>query len=270
MAAWPRTWTLALTFAAAACSRGGSPEKVAIVVNGEPITVQEVRAQRDAMRGHDSTRAIEALIDRRLLLQRALARKLDRNPAVAAALANAREQILVRAYLESLADTRYRFDPDAIQDYYRRHAALFAERRVYRFFELAAGGKPEDLQRLNARARQAKTIHEVAAWLEARGMAFNIGAATKPAEQIPPAMLPALAAMSDGEIKVLEIPGGVSVIQMISSQRQPVSEVDAEAQIRQRFWLLAGSEALAEELKWLRAKAQIEYVLERGKTKAAP
>lgn len=259
MRAFLRPAILLLGLLAASCGGREPAEKIAVLVNGEPITVPEVRAQRDATPGHDAKRAMESLIDRRLLLQRALEQHLDRVPGVEAALARARENILVQAYLEKLADSHYRYDPAAIGAFYREHPALFAQRRIYRLLELSVAGKPEDLERLAAKAREARTLSEVADWLSARAMPFVIGAATKPAEQIPLAMLPTLAAMRDGEIRVLPTGGGVSVVQVLRSELKPVSEAAAESQIRQHLWSRAGSEALPQELKWLRSKAQIEY-----------
>ena len=264
-----RLLVVALLVLVPACSRVTPAEKIAALVNGKPITVREVRAQRDMTPNHDSKKAMESLIDRQLLLQRALAQKLDRNPAVKGAIANARDRILVQAYLQTVADSRYHYDPDQIHLYYESHPALFAKRRVYRLFELAAAVQGEQLEELKARAKTAMTIYEVADWLNERGIPFNIGAATKPAEQIRLDLLPTLAEMRDAEIRVLPIQGGVSVVQVIHSELRPISEEDASSAIRRHFWALAGAKAVPEELKWLRSKAKIEYSMDGTESKAA-
>lgn len=256
-----RRWRLLLVVLLAllpACSRAPG-EKVAVLVNGEPITIREVRAQRDSMPSRDAKQAVDSLIDRRLLLQHALARSLDRNPDVEAAIAAARERVLVQAYLESVADSHYRFDPAEIHSYYEAHPALFAKRRIYRLFELAAAPTGEKIEGLKATVKKARTIYDVAEWLSARGVPFNIGAATKPAEQIRLDLLPILAAMRDGEIKAVPIENGVSVVQVVHSELQPISEEGASSAIRQHLWSLAGAKAVPDELKWLRSKAKIEY-----------
>lgn len=246
---------------AASCSRGPSDE-VAVTVNGEPITVHKVRAERDARPGHHTARAIESLIDRQLLVQRALEQGLDRKPAVAAAIASARERVLVQAYVESLAHRDYQHDPDAIHDFYEERPALFAQRRVYRLLEVRAGGTAEQLEQVKAFAQNATSLYAVAEWLGQRRLPFSVGTAIKAAEQIPLALLPTLSAMRDGEIKVLPVQDGISVVQIIQSELQPVGEEDAAGRIRQHLWLRAGSEAVAEELKWLRSKAQVDYRLD--------
>jgi EpsD family peptidyl-prolyl cis-trans isomerase len=146
-----------------------------------------------------------------------------------------------------------------VRDFYRGHPELFAERRIYHLLELTAGGAPEELAALRSRAAKARNVYEVADWLYSRGRVFNLGATTRAAEQLPLALLPDLAAMSAGEIRVFPAEGGVSVIQLERSEPAPIGEDDAEPRIRRHFWSKAGAEALADELKWLRSHAAIEY-----------
>jgi EpsD family peptidyl-prolyl cis-trans isomerase len=252
---------LACALVSASCGRDEAKGRIAVRVNGEAISVEQVRLQRDATPAHDARQAIESLIDRRLLVQQALSRKLEDTPGVRAALESAREKILVQAYLENLADAHYRFEPNALREFYRSHPQLFAERRVYRLLELTAGGAAAELAALRAKAAEARSLYEIASWLHSRGRVFAIGATTRAAEQIPLALLPAVAAMSEGEIRLFPAEGGVSVIQLERAEPAPISEEDAEPRIRRHFWSKAGAEALAEELKWLRARAAIEYAL---------
>ena len=68
-------------------------------VNGIEISIRELRSGS----GSAVAQALEKVIDRELLVQKALADKLDRDPQVMHAIDNARRQVLAQAYLERAA-----------------------------------------------------------------------------------------------------------------------------------------------------------------------
>src|SRR5438067_2033618 len=76
-------------------------------VNGAEISVQQLPApaaqpgERKAASG--LLQALDKVIDRELLVQKALEAKLDRDPKVAQALDSARRQVLAQAWLDRAA-----------------------------------------------------------------------------------------------------------------------------------------------------------------------
>jgi EpsD family peptidyl-prolyl cis-trans isomerase len=239
-----------------ACQRAGADAPAELVlarVNGAEISAQQAPTRQ----------ALEKVIDRELLVQKALAAGLDRDPAVRQSVETARRQLLAQAWLERGAATA-RSTPEEIRAFYAENPALFAERRIYRLRELAVSGPAGLTDVLRAQAAEAKDLDDVAAGLRLRDAKFSAAALTQPAEQLPLSYLPQLARMKEGEIAVFATPTGAAVLQLVYAQEAPLSETQATPLIEQ---FLAGRKRLehaAAEVKRLREVAKIEYV---GETK---
>jgi EpsD family peptidyl-prolyl cis-trans isomerase len=257
-----------------------SPAQLVAKVNGTEISLHQVRAPAYAGAGTAAANAgaldkltLEKLIDRELLVQSALAAKLDRDPQVAQSIENARRQLLAQAYLErsvsaaaSAATGSGRDDLRAaeVRSFYAENPALFAERRIYRLRELVVSAPAEMIPVLRAESAKARDLEEVAAWLKSRGANYHpaseMSGLTQPAEQLPLSYLPQLARMKAGEIAVFANPMGASVIQLVHAEDAPLSEAQAAPLIEQ---FLAGRrrlESAAAEVKRLREVANIEYL----------
>ncbi len=257
-----------LSLAAAACEKAAAdraaPRPVA-KVNGTEISLEQLRAGA----GSGVAQALEKVIDRELLVQQALAARLDRDPQVLHAIENARRQVLAQAYLESRASaasggSRPGELSEEVRAFYRENPALFAERRVYRLRELIVSAPAEMIDVLRAEAAKTRELEDLAAWLRGRGAKFSrVGSAaglTQPAEQLPLAFLPQLARMNAGEIAVFATPLGASVVQLVHAEEAPLSEQQAAPLIEQ---FLAGRKRLetaAAEIRRLREVATIEYL----------
>ena len=253
-------WLLAapLILGCAACTRAASApdsaQQVAAKVNGSEITVEKTgAASRQA-----AAQALDRVIDRELLVQKALAAKLDRDPEVARALENARHKILAQAYLDKLGPVKVH--PDEVRAFYQDNPALFAQRRVYRVRQLDIPAAVERVDLLKAEVARAAELEDIVLWVTNRGLKYRIASLTQPAEEVPLAQLPELSRMRDGEIAVFSSPAGTSVVQLVHAQDAALSEQQA-APVIERF--LAGRRRLelaAAEVKRLREVASIEYV----------
>jgi EpsD family peptidyl-prolyl cis-trans isomerase len=210
--------------------------------------------------------ALEKVIDRELLVQRALALGLDRDPKVASSIDAARRQVLAQAYMDELSPAAV--SREEVHAFYADNPPLFAERRIYRLRELVVAAPAELVDALRAESARAASLEELAAWLRRREARFDAASLAQPAEELPLAYLPRLARMKDGEIAVFARPayagsaGGASVIQLEHAEDAPLAEAQA-APVIERF--LAGRkrlEAAAAEVKRLRQAARIEYASE--------
>jgi EpsD family peptidyl-prolyl cis-trans isomerase len=239
-----------------------APE-LAARVNGAEISVQQLPAaagQPGERKAGGLAQALDKVIDRELLVQKALEAKLDRDPQVAQAMENARRQVLAQAWLDRAA-AAVKARPEEVSAFYAENPALFAQRRIYKLRELPVSASPDKLELVRAEASGAKDLDEVAGWLRWRNLKVGaVTGATQPAEQLPLGYLPQLARMKDGEIAVLPSPSGAAVIQLVHAQDAPLSEREAAPLIGE---FLAGRKKLelaANEVKRLRETASIEYV----------
>jgi EpsD family peptidyl-prolyl cis-trans isomerase len=225
-------------------------------VNGAEISLLQVRAgSAPANAG-----ALEKVIDRELLVQRALASKLDRDPQVMHAIEEARRQLLAQAWLDKAASAAAGGTRDEVLAFYKDNPSLFAERRIYRLRELVVSAPAEMIDVLRAQAGKARELDEVAAWLRSRNAKFSADRLAQPAEQLPLSWLPQLSRMKPGEIAVFGTPLGASVVQLVHAEDAPLGEQQAAPLIEQ---FLAGRKRLetaAAEVRRLREVATIEYL----------
>jgi EpsD family peptidyl-prolyl cis-trans isomerase len=238
----------------AAADRPGA--QLVAKVNGTEISIHELRAGSPGA----VAQALEKVIDRELLVQKALEAKLDRDPQILQSIENARRQLLAQAYLERAASAAAGSTRDEVRAFYAENPALFAERRIYRLRELLVSAPAEMIDVLRAEAAKARDLEEVAAWLRSRNAKHSVDGLTQPAEQLPLSFVPQLARMKQGEIAVFATPLGASVIQLVHAEDAPLSEQQAAPLIEQ---FLAGRKRLetaAAEVKRLREVATIEYL----------
>ena len=212
----------------------------------------EISARQSPM----TPQALEKIIDRELLVQKALEAGLDKDAAVAETIDNARRQVLAQAYVErvvaKMSADAAKANRDEVRAFYNDNPALFAERRIYRLRELVVPAPAE--------AVPAGDMDQIVAALKARGARYTLTTQTQPAEELPLAFLPKLSRMKAGEIAVFPTPLGATVMQLIHAEDAPLAAEQANALIEQ---FLAGRKRLelaAAEVKKLREGARIEYV----------
>ena len=252
--AWTLLGLVLLAALLAACDRASASKP------GTQVVVAKVNGIEISTRDASGAQALEKIIDRELLVQKALAAGLDRDPLVLQSIDNARRQLLAQAYLERAAAAVPKSTSEEIRGFYADNPGLFGERRIYRLRELAVSAPAEMLEVLRAEAARAKDLEQVAAWLRLRNARFNAVNLTQPAEQLPLSQLSQLARMKDGEIAVFASPLGASVVQLLHAEDAPLSEQQAAPLIEQ---FLAGRkrmELAAAEVRKLRSRARIEYV----------
>lgn len=249
---------LAASTVLGACGRSAAEHARAELVarvNGVEISASQVRPGSAGI-----AQAVEKVIDRELLVQKALESGLERDPQVAAEIDNARREVLAHAYIERTARSASAPTREEVRAFYLENPAIFAERRIYRTREINVPANADMVDALRSQAATTRDIGELAAWLKGRGVRAAVTADTRPAEQLPLAFLPALARMNPGELAVFATPLGASVVQLVQSEEAPLA-LEQAAPLIESF--LAGRKRLAvaeAEVKRLRESARIEYV----------
>lgn len=273
MRATPASITLATCLLAtlAGCSGSDKPAKaasqVAVKVNGDELSIHQVNAQLARLQGVPADKAdlarkqvVDGLVDQRLLVQQALEKKLDRDPDVLATIEHNRAQILAQAYVQKTIGAQARPNEAEVRKYYEDNPALFAQRRVYRLQELTTDLPVERVGDLKAALSTAKSMPEVATWLQKNRFQVNASSAVRGAEQLPLAHLATVNAMKDGQIEVFVSDRKVTVLQVLASQLQPVDDAKAAPAIEQFLATRKRDELARAELKRLRENAKLEYV----------
>lgn len=254
--------------------------QVAAKVNGTEITVHQINFALQRIPNLDkenskaaSLQVVKSLVDQELLVQKAEADKLDRDPNVVQALDAAKRQILAEAYMSRKLGTATEPSDAEISDYFNKHPELFSNRKIYRLQEISIKAPKDKLDAVRAQLGASKTLNDFGAWLKAENIPAKAAQGVKPAEQLPMEILPKLASMPDGQAMVVNTPDGLLVIVLAGSQAQPVTLEQAKPAIGRMLQQQARQKAAKAELDGLRAAAKIEYVGEfadAGKEAAAP
>ena len=259
-----------LFFAAlAGCGRHDKgASQVAARVNSDEITVSQVNfllARTPNVTKENAAQAKRAilarLIEQQLAEQQAVKAKLDRSPPVVQALEFAKAQVLAEAYREKLASALAKPTDAEIKQYYADHPELFARRRIFNLDEINFEATDSLGAALGAEVAKARSMQDVAAWLNAQGIKYAERRAVRAAEQIPLEVLPRLQAMKDGEIRVLNSSGGrYDVMQVVATKELPIDEATAAPRIGAFIFNQRAREALVDDMTKLKRSAKIEYV----------
>jgi EpsD family peptidyl-prolyl cis-trans isomerase len=244
------------------CGNKPSREIIAARVNGTEISLTDVRGALERIPSGAADKALEALIDEELFVQKALANRLNERSVVAQALRAARRQILAQAYLQQVIASASSDDKQAIRAYYEANPQLFAERRSYRIFELSFSAGAVDLPRLEEKLRSTHHLSDVADWLRSRNVRFQLDAGTRVPEQIPAELLGRIAAMHDGDMQLWRSGDTAFVVQLAQSESASVSETQALPAIERHLLAKNRLDSASAALKNLRSAAKIEYVMD--------
>lgn len=249
-----------------ATKESAAAAKLVAKVNGTEITMQQLGNSRSLGGPAGALQALDQVIDRELLVQQALAAKLDRDPQVLQALDDARRRLLAQAWLEREA-RKARPGAEEVRAFYAGNPALFAERRIYRLRELPVYGAADKIDLIAAELASARDLEDVAGWLKWRNLELGpIGGATQAAEHLPLGWLARLSRMKEGQLAVFpsthaaESGAGATVVQLVEARQAPLAEREAAPLIEQFLSGRKRLELAAAEVKRLRGTASIEYV----------
>ncbi len=220
--------------------------------NSQAATPEQARVQ--------SRNALEGLIDQQVAVDRAIDSKLHRDPDVIAQIDAARRTVLANAYLKQYVAGLPKGDPQDAPKYFAEHPALFAERRVYNVQEIVAPRSPEVVEQFNSMAAADKSMDEVATWLKARQLSYAPATTSRSAEQIPLDLLPRMHALQDGHDLAYATPTTVTILRLLSSRTQPVSEAVALPRIAQFLSAQRTESAVAAHIKALRTNTSVVYM----------
>jgi peptidyl-prolyl cis-trans isomerase C len=251
----------------AGCNQHEEPEHSAQVVakvNDSEITLGQLKAAVDAL-GTDTNTLVESLVDEELLVQKAVANHLDRDPAVAQQIERARRQILARAYEERSVLPHTELGASTNREYYRSNPALFAQRRIYRTLTFSIP-RTELTHSLRKALDQAHTAIQVRQLLDRQHVVFEAVETTRPAEEIPMDILTQLARAAVGDV-LIAAPAQQSralLICVVDMRDSPLDYQHARPKIEQHLTDARNQAVIAGYLQRARSQAKISYTTGSG------
>lgn len=241
------------------------PGQALASVNGEEVTVLQLNEELQragigaAQQEAASKQLLQALIDRQLLQEAAARESLDRDPKVMQAIDRARALIIAQAYLQKRIGSATRPTPAEVEDYFNKHPEFFSNRKQFSMNELVIAA-PDLTADVRSAADGAKSLEEVAVWLDAHKIKYGRTEVTRSTADVPPQLSARLLGMPKGQLFVIKEGQRAMFIAVAEVRDAPVTLQVASSQIEQFLMNKKNKELAAAELQRLRADAKIEYL----------
>jgi EpsD family peptidyl-prolyl cis-trans isomerase len=241
------------------------PGQALASVNGEEVTMLQLNeemqragvapGQQDAA----GKQLLQVLIDRTLLEEAAAKENLDRDPKVMQAIDRAKSLIIAQAYLQKRIGNVTQPSQSEVQDYFNKHPEFFSNRKQFSMDELviAANDLTPDVK---AASDHAKSLEEVAVWLDAHKIKYGRSQITRSTADVPPQLSEKLLGQPKGQLFVVKEGPRAMFISVTEVKDAPVSLQVAAPQIEQFLLTQKNKELAGAELKRLRGNAKIEYL----------
>ncbi|MYM98010.1 peptidyl-prolyl cis-trans isomerase, EpsD family [Rugamonas sp. FT81W] len=255
----------ALAVLSACGEKEKKPGQALASVNGEEITVLQLNEelQRSGVQAAQQEQAkrqlVESLIDRQLLLNEAAKEKLDRDPKVVQAVERAKALIVAQSYMQKRLGTPAKPTPAEVAAYFEQHPEFFARRKQIDMRELviATADMTADLK---AAMDAAKSLDEVAAWLDAHKVKFSRTQLSRTTAELPPELSTRLLGLPKGQLFIIKEGQRSLLISIADVRDAPVTLEQSTAQIEQFLFNKKNKDTADAELARLRAAAKIEYM----------
>jgi peptidyl-prolyl cis-trans isomerase C len=257
------TVMLAAALSLAACgNKDVKPGQTLVKVADDEVTVHQLNdelARLDAPDDAARKQALDMLIDRQLLQREAVRNKIDRDIQVVQAIERSKAQILAEAYLTGRVGNIAAPTQAEVQDYFTKHPALFTERKRFEMKELVIA-TADFSEALQAVMDSAKSLEEVASWLDARNVQYIRRQSARSTADLPPGMAGRLQTMQKGQLFIIK-EGERSTLVFLNDVKDTPVGIDAvQKQIEQFLKNEKRRAAATAEIARLRASAKIEYL----------
>jgi EpsD family peptidyl-prolyl cis-trans isomerase len=267
---------LCMVTALSACGKKEQKSGQALVsVNGEEITALQLNEElqrsgvQPAQQEAASKQLLEALIDRQLLQNEAARDKTDRDPKVVQAIERAKALIIAQAYMQKRVGVIARPSKSEVQAYFDKHPEFFSQRKQFDMRQLVIATKDMS-DELKKAMDGAKSIDEVAAWLDTHQVKYTRNQVSRTTADLAPELGAKLLAMPKGQLFIIREGERSLLISIADVKDAPVTVEVAGPQIEQYLMNAKSKEAAAAEIARLRGAAKIEYFGKNAPPAAAP
>lgn len=255
--------------AAAGLSACGGKEKKAgqalASVNGEEITVLQLNEELQranvpaAQQETASKQLLESLIDRQLLQNEAVKEKVDRDPKVVQAVERAKALIVAQAYMQKRIGSIAKPTAAEVEEYFNKNPLFFSQRKQFDMRELVIATSDMN-DELKKAMDSAKSLEEVAAWLDANKVRYGRTQLSRTSADLAPELSAKLTGMPKGQLFIIREGDRTLLISLADIKDSPVTLAQVTPQIEQFLFNKKNKDAADAEIKRLRASAKIEYL----------
>ena len=171
--------------------------------------------------------ALSRIVERKYLVQQALAAKLDREPTVHLDLLRSREQILAGAFVQrDLSSKMSSISKNEIDSYIQAHPKQFDQRELFQIDQISFT-PPKDVEALAAATKDFKSLDQVEAKLNEMNIKFSRGTATLDSATMPAEMLKVLDARKPDDVFFIRSRGSASFFKVTSVDAKPLTGDEA-------------------------------------------
>jgi EpsD family peptidyl-prolyl cis-trans isomerase len=214
--------------------------------------------------------ALSRIVERKYLVQQAVAAKLDREPTVHLDLLRSREQILAGAFVQrDLSAKMTSISKNEIDSYIQGHPKQFDQRELFQVDQISFVA-PKDIEALAASTKDFKSLDQVEAKLNEMNVKFSRGTATLDSATMPAEMLKVLDARKPDDIYFIRSRGGASFFKVTSVDPKPMTADEASEFAKRQLRLEIGRQGADAISKSALADAKYEGDYARIMTAATP
>ncbi len=249
----------------AGCHKGAPEGQVAATVNGEEVTLQELNTEIQASNIPQNMdkkvaqqQALQHIIDRKLLIDAARDKKIDKTPEFQAQKQRGDELLLAQTYAkQQLAAVPVPTDGD-IQKFMTDHPNAFGNREGLQLDQIRFRPGPSDVKKLVV-IQQDHNLDAVAAHLTGLGIKFDRVKAGLDTAQVPTDLIKAINNLPPGEPFVLPTNGIITVNVVIGHQAIPTDPTQARQAAVAAWRNQQFTKLISDQLKQFRDGAKITY-----------
>lgn len=246
-------------------SKDKKPGQSLVSVNGEEITITQLNEElqranvQPAQQEAAKKQLLDSLVDRQLLLNEASKEKLDRDPRVVQAVERAKALVIAQAYMQKRVGAIAKPTKEEITAYFNEHPEFFSQRKQIDMKELVIATSAMT-PALKTAMDGAKTLEEVAAWLDANKVSYSRAQIARTTADLPPELGSKLLSLPKGQLFIIKENERSLLIQISEIKDAPQTLAASENQIAQFLYNKKTKAAADAELARLRAAAKIEYL----------
>jgi len=171
---------------------------------------------------------LSRIIERKYLVQQAIAAKLDREPTVHLDLLRSREQILAGAFVQrDLGTKATSISKSEVDDYIQAHPAQFANRHLYQI-EQVSFPPQKDMENLASATKDFTSLDQVEQKLNQLDIKFSRGTGTMDTATLPPEMQKAIDARKPEDIFFVRSRTNATFFKVDSVDSKPLTGEDAD------------------------------------------